>query len=390
MIQVSFASIFKALILIGIAGCSFPGLSPHILYSSSPEVANFAIQPYNYTPTDGNSSDYFRFSLSPGKTIDGQVIVMNTGKKEGVALIKTVDGITSSSSGIAYAADDTIPQDVGAWITFSPSQVTLKANGSQVIDFKITVPETTWIGQHVGGIVAENGELMDGSSSKNVKIKVLQRSVAPIIISNPGASLEKLELNGAEFLGLHEMQRLSLNLTNSGEVFVEPKGEINVKDSSGKILKTLPFTMDKVVPHTTFSYDVIMKGEALTPGKYTADITLTYGKDAQRLDLTKEFSITEESFVKTFGPTAEQYLVQNRTPWWVYVAGVIAVLLIVGIIVQVVLLRRRKRSRAVISTSFSKVAPVQPDTNLIAGDVLSPEEDAQERQQKKSTTPFLN
>jgi hypothetical protein len=333
--------------------------------NETPASASFSIAPINYTPPNASIS-YFVFNISPGKTFQSQVAVTNTGKAKGTAIISVVDGLTSPTTGTTFADRSIQSQDVGAWLSLDISEVTLNPGERRIVHFQGTIPETTWIGQHVGGIAVEGTEdSPDPNSKGNFQIKLHNRMVIAIQIDMPGASVEKLEFLKADFGGAYNNQKIMLDFQNTGEMMIKPQGNITISDSSGKALKNESIKMDTVLPHTSFTYPLNLSGDALPPGNYKVTANLTYGKTEQKLQTTKTASISEQKIVETFGKQGEQYLRGEYTPTWLkIVVGVLIALLIISVFAMIFLQRRTRQKFASLASrqleSFEDVThPIQ-------------------------------
>jgi Bacterial protein of unknown function (DUF916)/Protein of unknown function C-terminal (DUF3324) len=384
MRQGSIAGIWPSFLMIGLLLHPFSSQS---LLSATPTptpTAKFAVRPTDYTsPRTGIS--YFVFTLSPGQSFESQVLISNDGDAAGTATVSAVDGLTGTASGIVYADRSVLAQDVGKWIALDETRVTLQPGEKHVVHFHGTVPQTSWIGQHLGGIVVESDTIDTNSSNSKVQIKVRQQSIEAVEIDNPGASVERLESSGIQFGGSNGQQVLTLNLQNTGELFINPTGKVSVIDSSGKTLQDIPIKMNLILPHTSFTYPIALSGQILMPGNYKADITLNYGKTNQILHVVSPFTVTDQTILHTYGnKTGQQYLAASRTPLWVYAVVALAVLLIIGMGFLLISTRRRMRKQMLLATANSQqsasnrtskrqvFSDTMPDATLPLGDVAPP------------------
>jgi hypothetical protein len=370
MIQGTIIGACRAFLMVGLA---WQPIANHSAQTPvpTPPTANFSVKPTDYTPP-GPNLGYFIFNIAPGQSFQSQVLIVNKGGASGTAIISAVDGLTGATSGIVYADNSAPRQDVGSWIILDETQVTLQPGGQAIVHFHGTVPQTAWVGQHVGGIAVENATTTASSPSSNIQIKTVQRTIIAVEIDNPGASVERLELSNAQFGGGNGQQILTLNLQNSGELFLQPTGTVTITDGSGKKIQSIPVKMDKILPHSSLAYPIALSGQALAPGDYQAIVSLTYGKTNQSLQVTKPFTVTAQAIVQTFGEkAAKQYLAGafSNIPWWAYALIGIGVLLLVGLGLQVVLMRRKMRQQV----TATKVNAKQSTPNRAASQRLMPD-----------------
>lgn len=265
--------------------------------------AQFSLRPVTYDPSNPTTASYFIFGPQPGAVVQSQVRVSNGGTARGSAALYAVDATTGQTSGAVYLSRQDPKADVGAWISLGTQQVTLDPGQSQEVSFSVTVPGNARPGQHLGGIVAENEALQQGSNSGPVQINIQHLSVIAVQINLPGAQTQKLEATSIKPGGEHGYQILYVGLHNSGNVMLKPSGTLQVSDASGHQQKTMKLSLDTFLPQTAIAYPVYVSGNALANGQYTAVLTLNYG-NGQALHYTTPFEVTPASLHQTFGSQA--------------------------------------------------------------------------------------
>src|SRR5436309_2735840 len=87
-------------------------------------------------PTRG----YFIYTLTPGATKSGAVIVSNTGTASGTVKLFPADATTGNTSGTVYLTDQK-PVRAGAWITLNESELTLAPGAHKQVGFTVNVPQ---------------------------------------------------------------------------------------------------------------------------------------------------------------------------------------------------------------------------------------------------------
>src|SRR5579863_2349220 len=200
--------------------------------------AQFSLRPVTYDPSNPTTASYFIFSPQPGSVVQNQVRVSNGGTARGSAALYAVDATTGQTSGAVYLSRQDPKSDVGAWISLGTQQVTLDPGQSHVVSFSVSVPSNARPGQHLGGIVAENEALQQGSNSGPVQINIQHLSIIAVQVNLPGAQTQKLEATSVKPGGEHGYQILYVGLHNSGNVMLKPSGTLQVSDTSGHQLKT--------------------------------------------------------------------------------------------------------------------------------------------------------
>jgi hypothetical protein len=265
--------------------------------SGSPQ---FSLRPVTYNPNNPTTASYFIFNPQLGATVQSQVRVTNTGTVRGSVALYPVDATTGQSSGVVYLSHQDPRKDTGAWMTIGTSQLTLNPSQSQVVSFSVAVPKDASPGQHVGGIVAENLAIQQGTSGGGVQINIQHLSVIAVQLNLPGAQIEKLEAQRIKAGGEHSYQVLAVSLRNTGTQMLKPNGTLQVQDKNGHELKNIAMKLDTFLPQTAIDYPAYVEGQALGPGHYKAKLTLHYGT-GKVLSFTTDFEITAQDLQQTFG-----------------------------------------------------------------------------------------
>lgn len=324
------------------------------LASAAPRVAQadtpqFALQPVYYDPSEPATQSYFIFDAKLGQVLKNQVRVTNVGDVAGTASLYSVDATTGQTSGTVYLGQSLPRTDVGSWLNLGAQTVTLQPGQSQVVPFTLAIPTSVRDGQHVGGIVAA-AESTPAQSSSTIQVNVQQLTIVGVLVNLPGTPVEQLQASGFTPGGQDGYQTLSIGLTNSGTMLLKPAGSLEVRDSSGAVVKQFSLKMDSFLPQTTISYPVNISGKALSEGTYSATLTLHYGDPQQTLTYTEQFSVTAQQLQEVFGsqqttaPGSGSVLLGLDRSLVIEVGGR-ALLLVVCLIIIVLLLRRRARRR---------------------------------------------
>lgn len=269
-------------------------------------MAQFSIRPV--TPSAATSAaPYFVFDLQAGATVHSQARITNTGTARGSVALYPVDATTGQTGGVVYRSRQDPRSDVGAWVTVDTPQLMLDPQQSQIVAFTVTAPASGSVrpGQHVGGLVAENLAVQNGSgSSGSVQINIQHLSIVAVQVNLPGQQAQRLDATNIQAGGQHSYQILFLGLRNSGTQMLKPAGTLQVTDTAGHPLKLMKLALDTVLPQTAIDYPVFVDGQALGPGHYKGVLSLTYGVPQQMLSHTFDFEVTAASLQQVFGGKA--------------------------------------------------------------------------------------
>ncbi len=265
----------KTLLLITVAAGALASAQAVFAAAAAP---SFSLRPITYEPALPETKSYFVLDLQPGSTVTRKVRVSNVGSASGALKLYAVDATTGQTSGTVYQGVSAPRRDVGKWLSLGAQKLTLRPGESRIVTFIVTVPKGARSGDHVGGIVAENEELTASAGGQSaMRIKIQHLTVAAVVVRLPGPSVPAMGLAGATAGGGAGYQFVRLSLANRGNVMLKPTGTLVLKNGGGGTIDRRSFTLDTVVPHTHIRYPVILPGQALQPGRYTATVLLHYG-----------------------------------------------------------------------------------------------------------------
>jgi len=277
---------------------------------------------------------YFVIRGHPGRTLTGQVTVINVSTRPGGVSLYPTDATTGETSGAVYESAQAPRRDVGAWIHLARSHLTLGPRQSEVVPFRVVIPRGARAGQHLGGIAAApdvpRATLHRRRGKAAFRVKVRELAIIAVQLDLPGPLTRRLAITGIRAGTQPGYQTLSIGLASTGTALTKGTGAITVTDSHGRERLHQSFALDTFVPHTQIDYPVHVHGPALPAGRYSATITVTAGgrRETRRL----AFAITDHSSRQTFGstPTVASAPGKGRggTPIVLIVAGGVLVLLV--------------------------------------------------------------
>ena len=263
----------------------------------------FALVPQHYDPTLNATRSYFVAVARPGATFTNSVRVRNMGSAPGTALLYAVDATTGQTSGAVYLGHGRPRRDAGAWITLGASSVTLAPGQSTIVPITVHVPPGAHAGDHLGGIVAENEALSRASGHGALQIRVRHLTITAVEVQVPGRAATRVDVTGVRAGGEHGYQYVYLHLENQGALTTKPFGRVLIAVAGGRTVATRELTLDTFLPGTAIDYPLLLPKQALQPGKYRANIELTYAASAlgyRRTDgpartLSRSFDFTVSS-----------------------------------------------------------------------------------------------
>lgn len=297
-----------------------------------------------------NTRGYFVYSLTAGRSQSGAVIVSNAGTAKGTVKLFTADATTGHTTGTVYLTDKK-PTRAGSWITLSATSLTLAPGQHKRVPFTLHVPAGQKPGQWVGGIVAETSHQVAGSKSKqkaSVQIRIRDLTIVAVQANVPGPPVVSFGIGRVSTGGQRGFQQVIVHLASKGTTLVKPTGTVSVSDASGKLVETLPFTMDTFLPQTSIDYPVLLK-KALAAGDYRARVTLDV--NGQTFSAKPAFSVSKQAVAQVFTsasptqappPVASSSSGTSSTRWIAIAIGAAIVILLLLLLLW--LLRRRRKS----------------------------------------------
>lgn len=223
-------------------------LFPEIILAS-----NFGIKPA-YPRTDNpRTESIFIQTLNPGDSVEEGVRVINSTGEEKNLMLYAKDSVRSSGGGFACIQFSEVSKNVGNWIKFNLEKVpeedrekvkegsvkntleiTIPPGKEIIIPFSITAPRDVSVGEHNGCVLVQ--EIKSKSESTGVSLSL--RSGTRVAINIPGEVIRKLEISSFEIEKRDKSIFLKPSVKNTGNVSVDAKISVDVKNFFGLSHKT--------------------------------------------------------------------------------------------------------------------------------------------------------
>jgi hypothetical protein len=278
------------------------------LLSIAPATAVAADAPvFALKPVGHADLGYYRFDARPGETIRARVRVVNVGSVAGTAGLAVVDAATGATTGAVYETVGGASEDVGAWARVGAARVALAPGDSRIVGFTVSVPADARRGQHLGGLVAypmvAPGDGSGGSGDHSFRVDIVDQSILAVQVDLPGPARGLLAVRGIEAGGNPGYQTLVIALSNPGERMVKGSGSVTITAAGGKAVTRQDFAIDTFLPRTRVEYPLVLRGDALVPGGYRAEVMLRWdGGQTSRTELP--FSVTRHNVEQAYGSEA--------------------------------------------------------------------------------------
>lgn len=224
-----------------------PGLPPS---SAAPEgsedgEAGWAVQPAG--PDGPGLRAAFTYNVQPGQTLRDSVSISNLSEEEITFAIGAKDAFNTAVDGAFALQDDADePVDVGSWVTIEVDEYTVPAGRRVDIPFELAVPDDAEPGDHAGGILAADVDVVDEVERDGVTLAVRQRVAARIYVRvagplEPALRITDLEVDASTPVIPFAQGRGTVTYTveNVGNVRIESATESEVTGLFGRTVAGL-------------------------------------------------------------------------------------------------------------------------------------------------------
>lgn len=257
--------------------------SPTSSFAQDDENAvQFSFSPVESKDPGVTQKGYFVYSLKPGRSATGSVLLHNTSKRSVTVELATLDAETAQGGGSSFALTEATPKAVGRWVELTEPRVTLEQGKQQEVQFSVRVPKSVKPGQYLAGITAyvpseptEAAERNEGQAGASVNVQT--RYVIAVQVNVPGEQVPSLSISSVSLLEQPTGRYIGIAMKNDGGLLLKPSGSLTLTNSEGKEVLEEKIQMDTFVTGTETTYAVAMS-QAVGPGKYSVEVNLTYAQ----------------------------------------------------------------------------------------------------------------
>jgi hypothetical protein len=209
-------------------------------------------------------------TLKPGDTATGQILLSNASADDTIVDITVQDFVpTSGTESFQFVGRAPGVTSVRDWISIdAPIQFVFKPGESKEISYTIKAPADAEPGSHFGVIFFKATRAAD----KNLQMKVGTQVGVLTFVTIPGKFEQKGGITG--FTAPSFVQggpiNLSMEFTNTGTVYFEPKGTIEITNMFGSKIASVPIGGYAVLPTGVKKMDFTWNVSGLILGRYKA------------------------------------------------------------------------------------------------------------------------
>lgn len=219
------------------------------------------------------------FSAKPGESVTQVLNVYNpnaTSQKLRISAYLT-DLSISEVGESSYPPVGSVPESLGAWITFSPSEFELGGQETKQVRYTIQVPANATPGTHWAMLMLEG---QDPNPTPGKTLTSFRLRVSHTMYMNVSPTVQ-----GGSIVGIFEGQpkqetdiyQLGVQYANTGNAVSGVQGRVELRDEKGTLAATLPLPLTVALPGRT----VLLKAAWAGPvpkGQYSALVILNNGQ----------------------------------------------------------------------------------------------------------------
>jgi hypothetical protein len=254
-----------------VSGAAF-GAPAHAAPAQAPGTGNriWSVRPAAPSGAPDNRT-HFTLQGTPGSVIHDNVLVTNLSQVTVSFGVYATDAFNTASGQFDLLPANRKPVDIGSWLTFSRSIVTIGAGKSVPIAFTVSIPASATPGDHSGGVVVSLSAPGTGPG-----VKLDSRVAVRLYLRVPGNLRPRLDVDAvnAQYHGVsspfgHGRVTVTYHVTNTGNIRLQSHTALTVKSPFGSTLAHLPATtLPELLPggSATFSatFDHVFPAGPLT------------------------------------------------------------------------------------------------------------------------------
>ncbi|HWV23804.1 MAG TPA: DUF916 domain-containing protein [Thermomicrobiales bacterium] len=258
--------------------------SPSLAQESTPESTPAAPEPPSFliAPVgDDQDGSYFTVTMEPGSTQELTVALGSGGDEPVTALAYAADAYTLVNGGFGVRTADDEQTGPTTWIDFPTETLDLNPGDRVERTFTVSVPKDTPPGQYLSALAIQTADSIAVGDSTMFR-QIIKKSIAVFIIV-PGPETPALEIGEASVKQTETSNSLVVELSNPGNVFLNPEGTVTMTTADGKPVLTSPIAMGPVYAGMGTTLELYIP-TMLAPGDYTVSVSL---RDEKR-DVSEE------------------------------------------------------------------------------------------------------
>lgn len=223
--------------------------------------------------------------IDPGKTFSDTIHVTNLESKTQTfyVLVRNIKSLGPDGQPVFAKSGEATGFELSDWVKPGVDHITLAAGQEGDVPFTVNVPANASPGGHFGGIFLSALPPKERTNGAGVGYQVgtiMNFRISGDIVENAQIrefSTDKLLYSGANVA-------FTVEVENTGNVLVRPRGPIDITDMFGKKVATIKINDEggAVLPKARRKFTATWKGDGFSFGRYQAIVALAYGEDGRK------------------------------------------------------------------------------------------------------------
>lgn len=258
----------------------------------------FSISPLSLE-TGKPQSSYYDLKVVPNEQKNIVIRVFNSGEED-IVVKAEVNNASTNNNGItsyhkAQVRDSTLKVGLSDFTTAETTNIKVPAKGYTDAKFNMTIPDTPFQGEILGGIRFTSDDIKAGKADKGASVTNNMAYTIGVLLHEGETNITpKMKLNKVITEQKNSRNFISANLQNTAPRIIknlDVKAEISKKGHS-KVLYEAHNTELRMAPNSNFYYGINLGNHRLKSGNYT--MKLSGFADGTEFSFEKEFSISQK------------------------------------------------------------------------------------------------
>lgn len=236
------------------------------------------------------SQSIFLHTIKIGGTAKDKILLSNRSDKKQTIDLYAVDAITTNTGSFTCKQRVEKKTDAGAWIKLAKTELTLAPDESELVDFSITVPEKSDVGEHNACLVfaaKDDVEDVDGS------LRIRTRSAVRLAVTIPGKLERGVNIQDFRTEEKKGVQTFTLQARNTGNVSADTNIQVALKTLYGvSVYKN--GGQYPVLPSNSLEVTYQNDASPFWGGWYKATASISYDQDAKKWGTSSDERLIKE------------------------------------------------------------------------------------------------
>lgn len=228
--------------------------------------------------------------IDPGTTKTLNIRFVNQSETPIHGILGVSDFIVTDEEGTPTFIDSlpggfSTPYSASAWVSLPYEKITLPPKDYITVQFKVEIPEEALAGGRYFGVYFEPGgkiEEKEEEVSKEAGTAIETRIAGLVYLKVSGPVQESAFISRffAPVFKEYGPLKIETHILNRGNYHIAPTGVVTLKNMFGKVIEEQTLKEQNIFPDAIRIYENSL-GKKWMIGKYTYDITATYGEGGQ-------------------------------------------------------------------------------------------------------------